>query len=120
MTTRINLFHLSSFIVFLSFIIWIAHNVVTREKREKTDRIDWHDRELMKQDERRTGLGEHGVAAYLDVYPPESKTINETTGYNGHLSDKIALNRSLTDLRPLAYNVFHVIRTFLSHNFCLI
>lgn len=56
----------------------------------------------MKQDEHRTGLGEHGVAAYLNSYPPESTDIDDTVGYNGHLSDKIALNRSLRDLRPSA------------------
>lgn len=78
------------------FIIKLKFEFVTKE----VDRIDWHDWELIEQDERRTGLGEHGVAAYLDFYPPESKDINDTVGYNGYLSDRIALNRSIRDLRP--------------------
>lgn len=69
---------------------------------KKIERIDWHDRELMEQDKHRKGLGERGLAAYLNSYPPEYKDIIDTVGYNGYLSDKIALNRSLKDLRPTA------------------
>lgn len=67
---------------------------------EEDNRIDWHDWDLIKQEQSRSGLGEHGEPAYLDYYPPYSKEINETVGYNGYLSDKIALNRTLKDLRP--------------------
>lgn len=65
-----------------------------------TDKIDWHDWSLIDDENARTGIGEHGKAAYLRFYPPSSKLINDTHGYNGYLSDKIALNRSLPDLRP--------------------
>lgn len=66
------------------------------------ERIDWHDWKLIEMEASRSGLGEHGAAAYLSSYPPHSKDINETFGYNGYLSDKISLNRSLRDLRPPA------------------
>lgn len=64
-------------------------------------RIDWHDWELIEADKQRTGIGEQGEDAYLSWYPESSKLINDTYGYNGYLSDKIALDRSLSDLRPL-------------------
>lgn len=64
------------------------------------DRIDWHDWDLIEQDELRSGFGDQGVAAYLPEYPKSSKYMNDTFGYNGHLSEKIALDRALPDLRP--------------------
>lgn len=69
----------------------------------ESERIDWHDWEFMLEEELRTGLGEHGEGAHWWPYPPSSKEINDTHGYNGYLSDKIALNRSLKDLRPKQY-----------------
>lgn len=65
-----------------------------------SDRIDWHDWDLIEQDELRSGFGDQGVAAYLPEYPKSSQYMNETFGYNGHLSEKIALDRALPDLRP--------------------
>lgn len=73
-------------------------------------KIDWHDWKLIDEDDRRTGIGEHGEPAYLSWYPDITKQINDTHGFNGYLSDKIALNRSLKDLRPVEYvlnNVLH-------------
>lgn len=70
---------------------------------KKVEKIDWHDWNLIAEDQFRTGIGEHGDAAYLNFYPASTKQINETHGYNGYLSDKIALNRSLKDLRPKQY-----------------
>lgn len=72
---------------------------------EESERIDWHDWPFMFEEEQRTGLGEHGEAAHWWPYPSSSKQINDTHGYNGYLSDKIALNRSLKDLRPKQYVV---------------
>lgn len=63
-------------------------------------KIDWHDWNTIQKDEMRRGLGEHGEPAHLLSYPIESKEINDTFGYNGYLSEKISLNRSLNDLRP--------------------
>lgn len=106
MTTRIKVFDLILFILFVLTIIGIGYDflfkVVVHISPKKVDRIDWHDRKLMEQEKHRKGLGEHGLAAYLSSYPPEYKDIIDTVGYNGYLSDKIALNRSLKDLRPTA------------------
>lgn len=106
MTTRIKVFDLILFILFVSTIIGIAYDLILKfvlnVPPKKIDRIDWHDWELMEQDKHRKGLGEHGLAAYSNSYPPEYKDIIDTVGYNGYLSDKIALNRSLKDLRPSA------------------
>lgn len=66
-------------------------------------KIDWHDWELIEVEKLRSGLGEHGEAAHLWYYPPSTRKINDTHGYNGYLSDRIALNRSLKDLRPNEY-----------------
>lgn len=66
-------------------------------------KIDWHDWKLIDEEDRRTGLGEHGEPAYLPSYPDMTKQINDTHGFNGYLSDKIALNRSIKDLRPVEY-----------------
>ena len=66
-------------------------------------KIDWHDWKLIDEDDHRTGLGEHGEAAYLSFYPDSTKQVNDTHGFNGYLSDRVALNRSLKDLRPAEY-----------------
>lgn len=104
MTTRIKVFDLILFILLASVIFGIFYDLTQkfnlRSSNKKVERIDWHDWELIREDALRTGLGEHGSAAYLDSYPPYTKEINETIGYNGYLSDKISLNRSLMDLRP--------------------
>lgn len=63
-------------------------------------RIDWHDWNLIDQDELRYGIGDQGIATYLSEYPDASKYMNDTYGYNGYLSEKIALDRALPDLRP--------------------
>lgn len=108
MTTRIRVFDLILFIILGSVVLGIGYDLINKlnnrwspviEEREE-ERIDWHDWDLIKQDELRTGIGEHGEPAHLDSYPAYSKEINETVGYNGYLSDKIALDRSLKDLRP--------------------
>lgn len=71
---------------------------------EDSDKIDWHDWDYMEQQNYRVAIGEHGVATYLRIYPESSKLINDTYGYNGYLGDKIALNRTLKDLRPEEYD----------------
>lgn len=75
---------------------------------DKYMKIDWHDWRLIDEEELRVGIGEHGKGEFLRLYPSYTKKINDTHGYNGYLSDKIALNRSLKDLRPKEYvNGFH-------------
>lgn len=70
---------------------------------EEDIRIDWHDWKLIDEDEQRIGIGEHGKGEFFWSYPTYTKKINDTHGYNGYLSDRIALNRSLKDLRPREY-----------------
>lgn len=85
------------FIINVRFIIMFMKNNAHQDAVEK---IDWHDWKLIEADKLRTGLGEHGQGDSLSWYPESSKVINDTHGYNGYLSDKIALDRSLIDLRP--------------------
>lgn len=81
-------------------------SIVINDATVESNKIDWHDWDLIEQDELRDGLGERGKATYLLDYPLSSKLINETFGYNGYLSDKISLKRSLKDLRPEEYVQF--------------
>lgn len=66
-------------------------------------RKDWHDYEAMKEDSLRIGLGEQGKPTELND-PLDEELINELQdqhGFNGLLSDRISLNRSLPDARPV-------------------
>jgi hypothetical protein len=65
-------------------------------------KIDWHDYESMENDAKRRGLGEQGEPAILQTLDIVLKeTIFDANGYNGYVSDQIALNRSLPDTRHL-------------------
>lgn len=86
----------SMFIIVLAFLILRYRG----KKKITSDRIDWHDWDFIEQEAVRDGIGEHGAKAFLDNYPNISELINMTQGYNGYLSDEIALNRALKDLRP--------------------
>lgn len=70
------------------------------EKNVKQVKIDWHDYKFIEAEKSRTGIGEHGVPAFL---PPglddERKRLFDQNGFNALLSDKIALNRSVKDIR---------------------
>lgn len=93
------------FLVLILIVLLLKNYWMIGELRHKIDgkpkvRIDWHDWKLIDEEESRTGIGEHGVGSFLWTYPPSTKQINDTHGYNGYLSDRIALNRSLKDLRP--------------------
>lgn len=96
-------------IIIFIFTIFVVSNAgffiasIKRLFHGSAGKIDWHDWKLIDEDDRRTGPGEHGEPAYLKWYPEISKQINDTHGFNGYLGDKIALNRSLKDLRPVEY-----------------
>lgn len=96
-------------IIIFIFIIFAVSNTgvffasIKRLFHSSDEKIDWHDWKLIEEEDRRTGLGEHGEPAYLPWYPDTTKQINDTHGFNGYLGDKIALNRSLKDLRPAEY-----------------
>ncbi|XP_046394332.1 N-acetylgalactosaminyltransferase 6-like [Ischnura elegans] len=63
-------------------------------------KIDWHDYKLIEDESKRKGPGEQGVAFYLSPKDDEKKAeLYKVNGFNAYLSDKIALNRSLPDIR---------------------
>uniref|UniRef100_A0A914BYD2 Polypeptide N-acetylgalactosaminyltransferase n=1 Tax=Acrobeloides nanus TaxID=290746 RepID=A0A914BYD2_9BILA len=63
---------------------------------------DWHDYEAIKADEARSGPGEHGAPVAV---PKDEKTkklqdeLYRANGYDAYVSDQIALNRSIKDIR---------------------
>ncbi|XP_063973715.1 N-acetylgalactosaminyltransferase 6 [Diachasmimorpha longicaudata] len=77
-----------------------------QQKNEKldidspADKIDWHNLKLINEESRRTGIGEQGRPASL---PPSSASqkdkLYQVNGFNAALSDLIALNRSIPDIR---------------------
>lgn len=87
------------------FIIVLAFLILRGRNRKKltipSDGVDWHDWDFIEEEEVREGFGEHGEKSFLQNYPYNlSLIINQTQGYNGYLSDEIALNRAIKDLRP--------------------
>ncbi|XP_041973228.1 N-acetylgalactosaminyltransferase 6-like [Aricia agestis] len=65
-------------------------------------KIDWHDYEQIAYERKREGIGEHGRPAHLpDKDSSLEKDLYAANGFNGALSDKIPLNRSLPDIRHL-------------------
>lgn len=70
------------------------------QKNVNGKKIDWHNYELIKLENERNGIGEHGKAVISD--PAEKKLEDELfnrNGFNAFLSDKISLNRSVPDIR---------------------
>lgn len=92
----------------LRFCLSFAWNSLGDNRSEKVNRgnvifsdIDWHDYAYLRHEANRTGLGEHGVAAHApDSQANEVARQTAIYGYNGYLSDQIALNRSVADIRP--------------------
>lgn len=70
------------------------------EKNVKMLKIDWNDYKYIEFEKQRTGIGEHGLPAFLEAEDePKRKVLFNQNGFNGFLSDKIALNRSVKDIR---------------------
>lgn len=66
----------------------------------KRTKIDWHDYRYIEVERDRVGVGEQGAAAFLKPEEePERKRLFSQNGFNGYLSDKISLNRSVADIR---------------------
>lgn len=87
-------------LVLITIVIVYGIALDLRSRWNRIEKIDWHDWRSIEADKKRVGLGEQGKAAHLPSYPDHSKDIIDTYGYNGYLSDQIALDRSLADLRP--------------------
>lgn len=70
------------------------------DKNPKHIKIDWHDHKYIEAEKTRTGIGEHGAPAFLPSnMEVERKRLFDQNGFNALLSDKIALNRSVKDIR---------------------
>lgn len=65
------------------------------------EKIDWHDKNLIRKEQNRTGNGELGAPANLTSHraPEDVEKIWKTHGFNAILSDDISLERSLPDVR---------------------
>ncbi|XP_026327037.1 N-acetylgalactosaminyltransferase 6-like [Hyposmocoma kahamanoa] len=78
----------------------LAHSKSDHFVPRSTKKIDWHDHVLIQHESERVGIGEQGKPAFL---LSKDKALEEelysVNGFNGALSDKIALNRSLPDIR---------------------
>uniref|UniRef100_T1JNW7 Polypeptide N-acetylgalactosaminyltransferase n=1 Tax=Strigamia maritima TaxID=126957 RepID=T1JNW7_STRMM len=69
-------------------------------KKINGSKIDWHNYTLIEEELQRIGPGEQGAAFILS--PEEDKLkqpLYKVNGFNAFASDKIALNRSLRDIR---------------------
>lgn len=76
------------------------------EKNAKQIKIDWHDYKLIEAEKLRVGIGEHGVPAFLPQgLDNERKQLFDQNGFNALLSDRIALNRSVKDIRHKGYGI---------------
>lgn len=78
-----------------------AKRVNRTERVDYGEHIDWHDYEFIEKEKQRQGFGEGGRGETL----PEDEKQREKWqmkryGFNGVISDKIALNRSIRDTRP--------------------
>lgn len=70
------------------------------DKNVKHIKIDWHDYKHIEMEQLRNGIGEHGAPAFLPSnMEDERKRLFDQNGFNALLSDKIALNRSVKDIR---------------------
>ncbi len=63
-------------------------------------KIDWHDWDQIGAELKRTGVGEQGVPVVLrpDEESADRKSYSEN-GFSGYISDKIALDRAVPDIR---------------------
>ncbi|KAH8404379.1 hypothetical protein KR222_007366 [Zaprionus bogoriensis] len=65
------------------------------------ERKDWNDYAAIAADKLRSGLGEHGLPASIE--DPAEKEMEQQeyrrNGFNGMLSDRISVNRSVPDVR---------------------
>lgn len=69
-------------------------------RNAKQIKIDWHDYKYIEAEKQRNGIGEHGVPAFVPSdEETERKRLFDLNGFNGLLSDKISINRSVKDIR---------------------
>lgn len=65
------------------------------------EKMDWHDYTFIEEEVKREGQGEQGKAAYLSKEDDDQlqDKLFKRNGFNALLSDKISVNRSISDIR---------------------
>ena len=64
------------------------------------EKIDWHNYDLIQMEKMRVGPGEQGLPLLVEKGEEvRNKELFDENGYYGLISDKIALNRSVSDIR---------------------
>ncbi|EDW02830.1 GH10909 [Drosophila grimshawi] len=65
------------------------------------ERRDWHDYKAMEADKLRVGFGEHGLPVQIEDAAEKELEQKEyrRNGFNGFISDRISVNRSVPDVR---------------------
>lgn len=77
-----------------------SENLKRIKKENKPLKIDWHNYTQIAEDVKRKGPGEQGAAFYLPPGVEQKKDqLYKVNGFNALVSDYIALNRSLPDIR---------------------
>ncbi|KAK9876631.1 hypothetical protein WA026_014010 [Henosepilachna vigintioctopunctata] len=65
-----------------------------------SEKIDWHNYDLIELDSKRQGPGEQGKPAFLSTNEMNNyEKLYKVNGFNAALSDKIAIDRSVPDIR---------------------
>ena len=63
-------------------------------------KMDWHDWEFIAKEQKRTGPGEQGKPVNLASNEISiSQSSYESNGFSGYVSDKLALDRAIKDIR---------------------
>ncbi|CAG9759554.1 unnamed protein product [Ceutorhynchus assimilis] len=79
----------------------VDNNILPHPKSlTDNEKIDWHDYKAIEKDSKRVGTGEQGAAAYLtSLERANYEKLFRVNGFNAALSDKIALDRAIPDIR---------------------
>ncbi|XP_011304644.1 N-acetylgalactosaminyltransferase 6 [Fopius arisanus] len=76
------------------------HQQIEKEMGETEEKMDWHDLKMINTESKRRGIGEQGRAGSLPASLSSLEgSLYQVNGFNGALSDLIALNRSIPDIR---------------------
>lgn len=78
-----------------------SHNLSGFVNKLTGKRKDWHNYKLYEEEDKRDGIGEHGIGYSLEDAENDElrEKLFKENGYNGLLSDMISVNRSVADIR---------------------
>uniref|UniRef100_A0A914HXX4 Polypeptide N-acetylgalactosaminyltransferase n=1 Tax=Globodera rostochiensis TaxID=31243 RepID=A0A914HXX4_GLORO len=120
-----RLLHIILYFMFIVFLMCFYQNVVIRRESAGTDdrhsieiddgkdpfvfyrnlgKKDWQDKDAYDSDQKREGNGEQGMAVSVKTEGNETLghimgELYRANGYNAYVSDRIALDRSVKDIR---------------------